>query len=909
MENTDDAGHQEDKEGVFAQKSVKAMDVLPELPEGAHETSGTRALPERSIQEAPAVKQLVTTLQKSTTLVQNDESTLLSSLIDAPAIQRLIETGKEIPSSSLERLEQALPELNTLILQGSTPANLHWRIDSLLSEPLAMDQLSSLKQLLQNTCIHLAETNQPDTNPELAESIKTLNAALARQDLPAKDQCGLICKAMDKVADHLSDPNDKELFSILRRQVRDVTLQCLKEAFSQRLRDVMSDMEKGGSAREVAVAIELGLAASALGLDALGASVKLEYIFTAKTQDDTRISDEHAFNTQLSLTIGNNAIARADASLSGSIRKGKLFSGLEEHIQHHANDLLPMLFNNQSRKSHSRVKTLKGIVTTRHADRNEAQVRAEQERLQTLLHAKGILPSHQHLTRPEQSQRNYLDTRSWQVKGSAGVTALEGMLSGEFHVSNTHSEFFQKYPRLSAMKASPEKLNQEPDRYFSVHKPGQWLQGKEGRQWINKVKADVEQLKKDYSACRDSDPEEAEAVSLLIEIYRSHLSQSMASLYAEFDHYCSVTNQLDSNAHPDLRSDVRDIKHRLEAARGAKNRGEYIRAIIDTHVALASIYRDSLEESVPPEPRDYQFARLLEKFEQDYEKPRLALNENRHTRGHLSAFNKATSHDIEAGGEIKVVVGPAEVKGYFTINDVRKHFNPDTEGRYLNVGFTAGIGTNPQSALTAAVGGLPSSVTQSGHLFLDSLPESFAYGIHGNLKMEVNFIWSHGNWRVQYIRASNQTGIGGGTPELTIPAAPGLGVVMKAEAAVRSVNNIWERVGTNTLTYFYTRYNGWAMAGKVPEYWNTFKSSNSDRLKDLFKNLARPDSNVRKEFQETLREINVETFSDALQKAINEYAESPDDAHLQSALNLFDEFMTRQHQVHLDMVKNRFKPV
>ncbi|MGI9275535.1 MAG: hypothetical protein ACR2PT_11910 [Endozoicomonas sp.] len=894
-------------EAVFANKSVNTTEVLPEQHSRMETAPPTTPLTERQVETAPALKQLQMALHGYQVKVDRGDTVLLDAFKSAPAIKRWVQSGHPIPKEALTIIEQALPGLSTLVLKGISEKNLQWRIDSLLSEPLNMNELAPTAQLLMNTCKSLSKA--PPASPQLLSAIDSLKTALNREDLSTKEHCGVICKAIDKAANMTSSEGDREILLILRRQVRDVALQAIKEEFKEKLHETMKVMERGGSQREVAVAIELGLAASAFGLDALGTSIKVEYSFSATAQDNVSIYDAHTVSTSLSLTAGTNAIARADAGITGSVKKGKLFSGVDAHINYHANDLLPMLFSPSSLQPHARLKTLRGVIRSINADRSDIQVRAEQERLQSLLHARGILHPGQHLTRANDSQKAFLEARSWQARGTVGATALEGMLSGEFHVANTHSEFFKRYQRLSALKASPEKLDTEPDRYFSVQDSRQWLPGEKGRQWIRKAKSEIETLKKELAACQKSDPEEAEAIALLIDIYRDNLCQAMASLYVEFDHYCSVVNQFDSGANPELKEEVRTVKHKMEAVRGGKNRGEYIRAVIDTHTAMASIYRDSFTHAHPPQTRDLQFLPILERFELDYEKPRLTLSENRHIRKHLSSFSKASSQDIEGGGKVRVAVGPVAIDAYFRLNDVRKHFSPDMEGRYLNIGFSAGAGTNPQSALNAVLGGIPATVTRSAPLFLDSLPENFAYGIQGNLKMEVNYIWSNGGWRVQYIRASNKTGIGGGIPELTIPAAPGVGVVMKTEAAVRAVNNIWERVGTNTLTYFYTRYNGWAMAGKIPEHWESFKAGNPRRIKDLFHNLATADSNARKEFQEKLAEIGDKAFSDELNAVIHQFHSRPSDENYQSTLERFDDFMAKQHELYLKVVQSNFKPV
>ena len=718
-------------------------------------------------------------------------------------------------------------------------------------------------------------TRKAADNPELVALATEIDQKLAEMDsLSAKDQCGQCYKLLEQMSPHLPE-SDREVAQLLKTQVKSQALQEIKNEFKEQLLVKLRHLNRAGTEREIAVAVELGLAASAFGMDALGAAVKLEYRFSAKSLDSAQITDDHSFSATLNLSVGNNATIRGDAAVTGTVKTGKMFRSLEDYASHHCNDLMPLLLEKKLTSLKSRWHSAKGAHNAKKADKTGQLAKADLARLQTMLQANGTLPASQKLSLPAEPEKKYLDTRARSIKGSVAGTALEGMLRGEFHVANTRTDYYQKHDWLETLKADPEHLDSEPAKYFSVQNSSQWLQGQEGEQWLDQMGKDVEFAKEQYNRT-DTDPSENEVAGFMINNQREQLRESMAALYSEYDHYCAVVNQMEGSGDKEFKGEIKDIKHSMEKARGANGRGEYLRAVIDTHAAMANLYAQTFKEGPPAESRDMEFDALQRKFEQDYKQPRIQLQESKHVRKQLSSFSKAEGKELKAGGGFRVTVGPAEVQAGFRVTNISHHFNPDTEGKYLNVNFSAGVGTNPQQALTSVINGLAGNTGLGGNFFIDSLPTSFSYGVYQRANFEVNFIWSEGNWRVQYMRASGQMGIGGGTPEATIPVAPGLGLKAKVEAAVRGSDNIWERVGTNTLTYFFTRYNGWAAAGNNPGYWNEFKSHNSGRLKDLFKNMANEESCAAKELNTKLKEIGDEKLSADLKAALSDFRQKPD---------------------------------
>ena len=882
-------------------ESTKGLNSGPEL---------SNQLGDRKV-GAPLIKQqLAELLGRYAPEEKQENSRLLEILSQSDFFQSQLESDQPLTQEQIRQLEEMLPELREQVRKGNSVQNLNWRINGQLNRPV---DLGNREQLSQLTRLNLEKFSakiheKAAQTPELVALASDIDQKLAEMDsLSPKDQCGQCHTLLEKMSPHLPE-SDREVARLLQTQVKSQALQEIKNEFKEQLHSKLQHLNRAGTEREVAVAVELGLAASAFGMDAFGAAVKLEYKFNAKSLDSTEIIDDHAFSASLNLSAGNNATIRGDAAITGTTKSGKMFKNLDDYINHHANDLMPLLLEKKLTNLKNLRQSAKGIRNTKKADQTGQLAKADLNRLQTMLQANGTLPANQKLTLPEEPEKKYLDTNTRSAKGSLTGSALKGMLSGEFHVSNTRTEYFQKHGWLETLKEEPEHLNHEPARYFSVQNYDQWLQGGKGEQWLDQMGKNIEGTKEQYNQATPSgSAADRESATSLIASQRDQLRESMASLYAEYDHYCATVNRLEDSGDKSLKADIRDLKHRMEKARGTNGRGEYLRAVTDTHAAMANLYAKTFRDGPPAESQDLEFDALQKKFEQDYTHPRIHLDEKKDIRKQLSSFSKAEGKDLEAGGSFRVSVGPTEVQAGFRVNEVSHHFNPDTEGRYLNVNFSAGVGTNPQQALTAVLKGLPKDSNLGGAFFVDSLPNNFSYGVYQKANFEVNFIWSEGGWRAQYMRASGQMGIGGGTPEATVPVAPALGLKGKVEAAVRGSNNVWERVGTDTLTYFFTRYNGWAVGGNHPAHWNEFKSHNPEQIKELFNNMADDQSCAAKELNKNLEKIGDKRLTEDLKSALTAFSQNPNDDNYLKTLELFDTFMEKQHLLYQSFVAHRFK--
>ena len=131
------------------------------------------------------------------------------------------------------------------------------------------------------------------------------------------------------------------------------------------------------------------------------------------------------------------------------------------------------------------------------------------------------------------------------------------------------------------------------------------------------------------------------------------------------------------------------------------------------------------------------------------------------------------------------------------------------------------------------------------------------FGLSLTGQVECHFVKTDEGYNLRYVRFCSERGIGGSTPEIPVVADPWGSVKVKAEGAYHKRNNVTEYVGNNTLTYLFTRYNGWVDGGKtssdpatlrqagtgeeaVSDFWDQFLHNNKSQVKEMLLNLTNP---------------------------------------------------------------------
>ncbi len=113
-------------------------------------------------------------------------------------------------------------------------------------------------------------------------------------------------------------------------------------------------------------------------------------------------------------------------------------------------------------------------------------------------------------------------------------------------------------------------------------------------------------------------------------------------------------------------------------------------------------------------------------------------------------------------------------------------------------------------------------------------------------------------WHLQYVRIKGNRNSGFKTPDIAIPTGAAGDLKINFGAKVSGSNNWYERPGNNTLTYVYTKYNGWRVGGKTGNencYWKRYSIQNKQYLNQMLAYMGRTHKNACTEMKETFKRI------------------------------------------------------
>ncbi len=921
-------------EGELAGRRVAKTNVdSPSLTTGDASLSGPsgKTLSERKVSVQSAVTKLIASSSASeqqkaglseriNSHLESSDGRALGALLDTPWIREKLASGEPLSQGSIEQLCDAAYVLEQQVTKGVPDHTLAWRADSLLGDRIdtqSSEQLTSLVSKTINTLSKQSEALGDKVGAGFyGDAVASLKAAGEKET--SAEQLVAVSQSLNTLLKDYPSLPDKELLEGLQLQVKDQLQTQAREEFKQALSKQLSGLEKGGSKTDIVLGFELGVAAAHL----IGVNVGVRYTFDVSARDDGRLIDRSSVTGSIDLVLGEGHIVRADIGGALTASKGRLFENLDDFVDYHANDILPMLLG----KAIKSPRNAKGIFKARQSDATHAQTVANRDQLQQKLIAKGILEPGARLVTEDRRRSDYMAISEKSAEGWVQLSALDDMLAGRFTLSNTKTEFRRHVALQDAFHTNPELLAQEPDKYFAVHVQGKDLAAGEGRQWLQSTARLINNLKTEHQACLTDNPERAKTLEGMIEHVRGGLREGIAALYAEYDHYGAVVNRYDSktDSAQEFHSDLGELKHRMEKARGSNGRGEFLRAVSATHAELSRVYSSSFSSGLPPSVQDKEAGRMFSRMEADYRMPQLHLTDKQ-VKSRLSVQTSNTATQSNKVGELKLKVPytPLMLSAAVRTEHLEGHFNEDMDGDYLNLTVRLDAGANMQSVLGSIQSGLPNAIGGVSKTFASSLPTDLAFGLDTAGQLECHFIKGEKGYCLQYLRFSGEKGIGGSTPEIPVVAAPWGDVKVKAEGAMHERTNLKEYVGNNTLTYFFTRYNGWVDGGKASgdeqsirsagqsdkaggDYWDQFVHNNQPQIKMALKNMVNPDKNIAMELDTKLERIGDEDFTTNFKASLDNYKKDPSDQNYKAALADFCEFMALNHKHQNQQARDSF---
>ncbi|MEI8630129.1 hypothetical protein [Vibrio sp. M60_M70] len=771
---------------------------------------------------------------------------------------------------------------------GSTSSNLQLFANSALGNVFKTGDRSLLLKALDRLPVSESVNSARDAVSTLKSAKTAENYSNAYQALAN------VCETLEK-----GSPEQTRI-SGLAEQLRSGGLEQLRDQFKQQLTEQFSGLTKGGTESAVSTSFEIGPALGLFNLEAASVTVELKYDFK--------------------VFGGNLGLGAAQS-----------FPNLKSFVDYHANDMVAMLAGSGVKK----LTNLGGIHQARKADRLLECVVANNHKLQQDLRQQGILGQGDKI---EVKGRKYdapvrAEAFAGSLSGGAGVGIKDlSKISGGGSASITETYFTKHTDLLQQLRQQPVRLMARNPDYFTVSVPfegyakdaeflgsRQTLSGSQGLEWMKETALEVSDLAQKVKADPTAqNPKTGELNADVLKAKRAEIKDVITTLYKEYESYSILVNQKDSSKSRDADKQMGVIKHGMESDRGAVGRGEYLRAVICSHVALTQAYLASFSEGEVPylNKDEAGFCQFLTEIDRAYSNPQMNLDQKRDIEKQLTLVSGAQSTNVQLSGNVSVQV-PGVSKDIGMVvkyNNIVGDINPDNDGEYLNIAFTANVPLGEPSSKEGAQGekktfaravlGEALSQFLSRNSIEAQLPSDATLGLEGALglgaQLELNMVKGEDNkFHIQYIRATESSSLGGKGSVTAGAVKFGGGV------SVSSNTHLSEWLGDDTLTYLQTKFNGWSV-GQEPQLWQRYCDNHQKGLEKVFNKLIEPSSNAAKELTKMAEgSKDMKTLKSDLLSKIGEWAEDKSEATFTNALDSFNKVLAEQHRAYKDEAVSR----
>ncbi len=804
-----------------------------------------------------AVKSGLITRDKADAMRQKYSNEIVDVLLKTPYLQEQTEKGLPLADDELDMLDQIAARLNGLRLIAHRPESvLQRQADAMLGRTLDLGDASHLCPVVTRYIMRLSDTIPDDYDKKIALKRMMLHVLKKAQEAeanPGSKSYSELYRSLKQLKHAVRQERTRQTVAMLQNRVRENALTIVKREFKEKLKQQLAGLNEAGAERSVELNLDLELDGGLFGINLLGGNIGLQYEFKAEAGDDGRIRDQHGTSVTMGLTLGNDVI-KGQAAVGGGGGKERTFDSLDDFIEFHANDLLTALLTRKPGNTrHARhVKQLDDLHS-----RNVA----ENEQLQQRLVEVGVIAGGDKVEATPGRKPAFLEGNILKMKASVGVSMLDDMMSGEYEIENSVTRFKKRTEWMDALKDRPELVDDMPPQCFSFVWNGEIQTGEEGHAWLQRLEQGLQKQAGNYQKAVGPTKKLVHQKQL---VARHSLKQAISLLYAEFDHYCAVVNRYEGRFKSGNKAAIRDIKHKMETARGADGRGDYLKRLIATHSRLERAYKMTFNPGEAPVTHDGAFMTLLDTMETDYRTPRVNLSMiNVKT---LSAKQKAKSKSLTQTGlfTFKIPETKYELSAEVSYEKTKGHPNPDFDGTSASVSFTLSGGAMLSSALKAFKGN-PPGLTALGFakneewlsLGEDILPD-LGLEFDSDVQVAFNLAKAEKGWRLENLRVMAGDRLGLKSPTVSIPAGGWGDLKLQAGASLSSVDKLYERIGDDTTGYIQTRFNGWSAQGEIEgegSCWKAFVKDNEKQLHSLMKNIGTGGTNARKEFKELIKDL------------------------------------------------------
>ncbi len=782
--------------------------------------------------------------------------------------------------------------------------------------------VSSMKLLIQSVqeeAVQIGQHNARMTNTlqimgERADAWKRTGSMIELSQL---------CISLRELAELNDDPHLSETLELFADHLSDQVLIHARTLFEADLRKQLEDLEKGGAERNITISVNLGASLAAYGVKGISLDCGMELTFRVAGGDDTRVREFKVINNTCKVSLGDEKILAGSVELGLKKSTGKVFRNLDDFVSFHTNDIAPLLLTRVENALDNATGILQIRKQRKLKRKVVADADLLTKRLQEnsiLLPSQKIKVEAEHkanyaeFKRAEHSMKGEVSVLEGMLNASLKVTNTVTKFTTRTDLlaalKNNPKKFYtskksrislwvpadgkeaewairKKWCEKNGMKGFEQKVmmsnisqQQRKDllaeasdgAHYKQDSAGRFQKRVTGEEGIGWIKDQQRQLQK-----------KGASTATRIEI-REKCKQAILDQYAERDLYYYTLNAMDGHigveAHQKKR--LAAVEKSFREVVNARSRGEFIEIHTITYFRLWMTYMMTFNEGENPAVDDALFFQPLEQFiEPTLTNPQVHLSDEHDIREYLRIPAKATSISKSIDGDVEIKIPHTSIKGaaHVTYVDTEKNTNPDNDGEYVNFSFTLGAGGHLGKAIhlvgeTLKQKSIDGSQTLNPRLelALSSLESGdLDMTAEADVKLELNFIHrdrkrfrtedQKKDWHLQYVRVSGSNSLGVKTPNIGIPTGPVGELKLGFGAKIGGSSNWYERAGNNTLTYVYTKYNGWKSGRKVggdPCYWQAWANQNKKYLHEMMVYMGRSYKNANEEINETF--ISIETY-------------------------------------------------
>lgn len=724
-----------------------------------------------------------------------------------------------------------------------------------------------------NTADTKKENIEDKYAPIRAKMQKPLVALTAQQQLADTDKNDVDFEVLHEAMKNMADVTPGIYKEIIQGVAQNATAaefdkkrQVLKQDMTEKFKNAFSD---GGSTHQIQVEVEVGAGVSA-GIISAKATLIASLALTVTKDNNGKLSVKKSLvggikakgkaGIGLSQEQGTQLKAAISAKLANE--SSKTYDKLDDFIEGEAANTSSAFLDYSLSKNVIPAKQYQNLRVQQKAVAQQEAAIVDKQELEKKLRLTGLLKTAQQLTVPGRTEISYVRTNNTSASGDAKAS-LAVRFANSLGVGGSYKRvigYSQSYKQKTIHLIDDVAEHPTLGKLYGMKQPQSFgfvlkedtgeitYSGEEAIKKLNDIEAQIDAYQDNADA-----PDKAIKLATL----RNQLKGALEKLSVEYQMFVQAENKTAQDGN----SEEKSLRNSLRYNRGAKDSGNYLKAVSLQYVNLRKAYDKSFLENESINEDDQTF---MDDFEKDLKSPKFKLPDN-----YAKIFNIDQNTPLtEVSTEEKVVAIESKVT-----NTDLNNLNATAPGIQLGVKYTKTITPdkeeNGEVSLTfnitseAKGANFVAKLLQSSDLkkmtkmdadekeVSDSILAALKSMATGNLEVKLHRK-KHG-WHVKYVRgyevSAKTAGLKG-----TVANIGGVNLIAGGTVSTTHISTIYEKPGVDSLSYITDIYRAKKIRTKGPDDWAAYDKK-YDLLENMVNNIKTEGSNISIELEDWLTEL------------------------------------------------------